>query len=271
MEKIKSTKCFSGEIVNYSFYSTSLKSKTSFNVYYPLKIESTLLFLSGLTCTENNFMEKSGAIRVASKLNMAIVCPDTSPRGVLCKDDEVSWDFGKGAGYYLDAITNEYKEHYNMNSYLHELISKFSELKLSNSIHLSGHSMGGHGALTFGLKNPKLFTSISVFAPICNPINVPWGQKAFKLFLGDNMELWKQYDASELVKSHSGPFLKILLDQGSSDTFLKDQLQPQTFVDNCKQNDKIELQFNMRDGYDHSYYFISSFIEEQMLFHFKNK
>ena len=271
MEIVSTIRVFDGDLIKYRFFSKSLQCDTQFNVFLPKESTSTLLFLSGLTCTENNFMEKSGAIEVASRLKMAIVAPDTSPRSVKCKDDTLNWDFGEGAGYYVDATTLDYKMHYNMYSFVFELIDLFDSLSLKKPIHLSGHSVGGMGALQIGLKNPDMFTSVSAFAPVSNPMNSPWGQKAFTLFLGNNQDNWEQYDPCHLLKNYKhSKRLNILVDQGSKDQFLGIQFHSDSLV-NSAEHSNVDLTYNLKQDYDHSYYFISTFIEDHLVFHSKFK
>ena len=273
MESLSTTQVFDGKLIKYKFFSKALNATTQFNVFYPKKHKSTLLFLSGLTCTENNFMEKSGGIRVAAELEMAIITPDTSPRNVNCKNDTDHWDFGQGAGYYLDATTDAYKHHYNMNSFIFELISLFDSLHLNKPIHISGHSMGGMGALCFALKNPDVFTSVSAFAPVCHPIHCPWGQKAFSAFLGPNTNnQWQQYDPTCLATYFKNKkTLHILIDQGTEDAFLESQLVPNAFIHAAASNNHLQLTHHFREGYDHSYYFIATFITSHLQFHAQHR
>jgi len=227
-----------------------------------------LLWLSGLTCSDENFMQKSGALALAAELGWAILAPDTSPRGEHVPDDpDNAWDFGKGAGFYLNATQAPWSQNYQMYDYLiKDLIAlikaHFNKLDVCA---ISGHSMGGHGALTIGLKHPDLFKSISAFSPIVNPINVPWGVKAFSNYLGADRCSWLQYDACELLKNvtHHVP---ILIDQGADDSFLTEQLKPENLVKVALQKD-YALRVDMHPGYDHSYYFVSSFINKHLLFH----
>jgi len=200
------------------------------------------------------------------------VMPDTSPRGDGVPDEDPKvFDFGVGAGFYLNATTDKYKAHYNMYTFIVEELPKFveSNFPVSTVRSISGHSMGGHGALTIALKNPDKYVSVSAFAPICNPIAVPWGQKAFRLYLGEDSEAWKQYDATELVKTYKGRNLHILCDQGTDDNFLKgdvNQLKPSTFIEAAGQAG-VPVTFRMQAGYDHSYYFMSTFIGEHIAHH----
>ncbi len=228
-----------------------------------------LYWLSGLTCTDENFMQKAGAFKMAAKLGMAIVAPDTSPRGDDVADDD-AYDLGKGAGFFLNATQPPWSTHYHMYDYLIKELPALleSNFPVSNIKAISGHSMGGHGALTIGLKNPNNFTSISAFSPICNPIQCQWGQKAFNAYLGNDQEVWKAYDATELLKQ-SPVSLPILVDQGADDGFLHEQLKPLTLVSAAKEHSS-NLDLRIQEGYDHSYYFISSFIDDHLMFHAKH-
>ena len=206
---------------------------------------------------------------MAAKLGMAIVAPDTSPRGDDVADDD-AYDLGKGAGFYLNATQPPWSTHYHMYDYLIKELPALleSNFPVSNIKAISGHSMGGHGALTIGLKNPNNFTSISAFSPICNPIQCQWGQKAFSSYLGQDQETWKAYDATELLKQNSSP-LPILVDQGDADNFSHEQLKPESLLNAAKiHNSNLELR--MQEGYDHSYYFIFSFIDDHLMFHAKH-
>ncbi len=227
-----------------------------------------LWYLSGLTCTEENFTFKAGAQRYAAEHGIILVAPDTSPRGAGVAGEEESYDFGTGAGFYVDALVDPWKENYRMYSYivkeLPDLVFKhFPGDRMRQGI--SGHSMGGHGALTIGLRNPETFLSISAFSPICAPVQCPWGQKALSGYLGQDQKNWHQYDASELVASghRSG---EILIDQGTDDDFLSSQLLPQKLEQAC-QAENQSLRLRMQTGYDHSYYFIASFIGDHIKFH----
>ncbi|KDD74573.1 putative esterase [Helicosporidium sp. ATCC 50920] len=225
------------------------------------------MFLSGLTCTDDNFMQKSGAQRAASTLGLALVCPDTSPRGLNIEGEEDSWDFGTGAGFYVNA-TQPGWERYRMYDYVVEelpallrALGPFDVDRMS----VMGHSMGGHGALVVGLRNPDLFYAVSAFAPIANPMQAPWGVKAFRGYLGPEQEAWRQYDATELAREYKGRRMSVLLDTGTADENLQENLKVDALV--AVDNAKILLQSRMREGYDHSYYFIATFVEEHLEFH----
>ena len=229
-----------------------------------------LYYLSGLTCTDDNFTTKAGAQRAAAAHGIALVAPDTSPRGAGSPGEDDNWDFGTGAGFYVDATTPGFTEHYNMYSYitaeLPELInSQFNVDPARKSI--CGHSMGGHGSLMAALKNPGMYKSASAFSAICNPMNCPWGTKAFTGYLGEDKEAWKGYDASVLAAAYAGPKLSLLLDQGGADEFLeKKQLLPEVLVEAAAPNAALDVELRMQPGYDHSYYFIATFIEDHINF-----
>jgi S-formylglutathione hydrolase len=211
-------------------------------------------------------MQKAGAFRKAAELGIAIVAPDTSPRGDDVADDE-GYDLGKGAGFYLNATQEPWSRHYHMYDYVTQELPELIEANfpVSSVKSISGHSMGGHGALTIGIKNSANYRSISAFSPISNPMQCPWGQKAFNAYLGNDFETWKQYDASELLKQAQAK-LPILVDQGSADGFLVEQLKPELLIAAANEHDS-DVQVRMQPGYDHSYFFISSFIEEHLEFH----
>jgi len=264
--------CFGGLVQFYSHFSEVCDSEMKFSVYIPPQAQSesvpVLYFLSGLTCTEENFMTKAGAQQFAAKYGVMLVAPDTSPRNTRTAGEESDWDLGTGAGFYVDATEMPWRSHYNMYSYvvreLPELIAENFAVK-GDRQGIFGHSMGGHGALVCALQNSDRYSSVSAFAPIVAPMQCPWGQKAFSHYLGQNFELWKAYDASELIQTHPFPS-PILIDQGTADTFLEKQLMPQVFEQAC---DRVgqSLNLRMQEGYDHSYYFISTFIEEHIRHH----
>ncbi|WP_412471687.1 S-formylglutathione hydrolase [Halobacteriovorax sp. RT-1-4] len=265
-EKLKSHKSFEGETAFCLHSSKVTKTDMKFSYFKPNtdKIENIIIWLSGLTCTEENFITKAGAQFHLAKTNTMIVCPDTSPRGLELPGEHDSYDFGSGAGFYLNATTDGYKDHYKMYDYIVKefvplLKDAFGNAKLS----ITGHSMGGHGALVIGLNNPELFHAISAFSPIVNPTQVPWGQKAFTGYLGNDENLWKQYDACELIKSGRTHAKKILIEQGLADEFFEEQLKTKNFEDICAEFNQ-ELTVNYRQEYDHSYYFIASFIEDHL-------
>lgn len=275
IENISSNKSFEGWHKQYKHQSSSLNCTMRFAIYLPPQASEqkvpVLYWLSGLTCTDENFMQKAGAMRMAAELGVAIVAPDTSPRGEGVADaPDGSYDLGLGAGFYLNATQAPWKSHYQMYDYvvneLPELIEQHFPVNDKRAI--AGHSMGGHGALTIGLRNPQRYQSISAFSPIVNPMNCPWGQKAFEHYLGKNRDEWLQYDACELLKNATAR-LPILVDQGTCDSFLDEQLKPQALID-VASTKQYPLTLRMQAGYDHSYYFIASFIEAHLKFHFEH-
>lgn len=279
MENISANRSFGGWQRQYNHYSETLGCSMRFAVYLPPQVEQgehgepgkkvpVLYWLSGLTCSDENFMQKAGAHRIAAELGVAIVAPDTSPRGEDVQDDpEGAYDLGLGAGFYINATEEPWAKHYRMYDYIVNELPQLvqQEFPVTDRWSISGHSMGGHGALMIGLKNPQQFCSVSAFSPICNPMQVPWGQKAFANYLGEDREAWRQYDSCELIKkARSVP--PILVDQGSEDQFLAEQLQPEQLV-RAVASSGLNFELRMQPGYDHSYYFIASFIEEHMRFH----
>ena len=236
-------------------------------VEYPVPV---LWWLSGLTCTEDNFTVKAGAYRKAAEAGLMIVAPDTSPRGANVPDAE-AYDLGQGAGFYVDAINLPWSKHFNMYRYITEELPELVFAEFSGIVGaqgIFGHSMGGHGALTIGLKNPDCFRSISAFAPIVAPMQCPWGQKAFSAYLGDERSTWREYDATELMANAGDrlAFPGILIDQGLDDDFLSEQLMPDKFAAACEAvNQRLELRKHA--GYDHSYFFIASFIDDHIQHH----
>ena len=273
MDRLKNTsqnRSFGGWHKQYTHTSAVLGCDMRFAIYLPPQAATqsvpVLYWLSGLTCTDENFMQKAGAHRVAAELGIALVAPDTSPRGEGVAND-AAYDLGQGAGFYLNATQQPWAKHYQMEDYvlneLPELIE--SIFPVTDKRAISGHSMGGHGALTLALKNPERFTSVSAFSPIVNPLNVPWGEKAFTAYLGDNREAWKAYDSCELIRQ-AKVHLPMLIDQGEGDNFLAEQLKPESLVAAAKEAG-YPLELRMQEGYDHSYYFIASFIDEHLKFH----
>jgi len=270
---VSENKCFGGTVGFYSHDSQTCKGEMRFSIYQPPQAKServpVLYFLSGLTCTEENFMAKAGAQQFAAKYGLIIVAPDTSPRNSGIPGEEDDWDFGTGAGFYVDATVEPWAGHYQMYSYVVEelpaLIAEYFPIKPERQ-GIFGHSMGGHGALICALKNPERYKSVSAFAPIAAPMRCQWGQKAFSNYLGSDQETWRAYDASELVLTSS--FKRpILIDQGTIDPFLeKQQLLPEVFEQACeKVGQPLTLRF--QEGYNHSYYFIASFIEDHISHH----
>ena len=263
---------FGGVLGYYQHPSKANNADMRFAVYSPPQAAHgpvpVLYYLAGLTCTEETFMTKAGALEHASRHGIMLVAPDTSPRITLPGDRE-SWDFGIAAGFYLNATQPPWSSHYRMYSYvvdeLPAMIAANFKPDPSRS-GIMGHSMGGHGALTLALKNPDKYKSVSAFAPIAAPIQSPWGMKAFTGYLGAYRADWSQYDATELVKAGNKFPGGILIDQGAADKFLADQLKPDLFVSACRAAGQ-EVHLHMRDGYDHGYFFIQTFIAEHMEWH----
>lgn len=273
LKRIESHKSFGGEQCKYSHYSEVLKCNMTFSIYIPENKENEQIpliwWLSGLTCTDDNFAQKSGFQRLAAKQNIAVIMPDTSPRGKEVPDDE-NWDLGQGAGFYLNATKKPWANNFKMYDYITiELSEIVKDLipNFSGKESIMGHSMGGHGALVIGMKNADRFKAISGFAPITNPSNEPWGIKAFNTYLGEDKTLWKDWDSSELIKKANMP--EILITQGTADGFYDEHLQEANFLENAK-NANNKVAYKKVEGYDHSYFFIASFIEEHFDFHIKN-
>jgi S-formylglutathione hydrolase len=272
MERIEHQASFGGWQDVYKHDSSSLNCAMNFAIYIP-EHESgeklpVLYWLSGLTCTEQNFITKAGVQQFAAQHKIIIVAPDTSPRGEDVANVE-DYDLGQGAGFYLNATQLPWSKHYQMYDYIVNELPTLIEQNFpaSDKRSIFGHSMGGHGALTIALKNPTRYHSVSAFSPIVTPSQVPWGQKAFTAYLGPDQVSWKAYDASELLQQF-GTYLPILIDQGLADSFLDMQLQPQQFAEIAKQKN-VNLTLNLRENYDHSYYFIASFIGQHIGFHSK--
>ncbi|WP_067518023.1 S-formylglutathione hydrolase [Endozoicomonas ascidiicola] len=272
LETVSANKAFGGRHEQYQHHSDVLNCNMRFAIYLPPQAErnpvSVVYWLSGLTCTDENFMQKAGAQRIAAELGVALVAPDTSPRGEDVADDpDGAYDLGLGAGFYLNAVRSPWDKHYRMYDYVVSELPGLIEANfpVSEKRSISGHSMGGHGALTIALKNPERYASVSAFSPISNPINCPWGQKAFANYLGDDEQLWRQYDATELMLS-SDAKVPALVDQGSADQFLAEQLRPEALQSAAKTTG-YPLELRMQEGYDHSYYFISTFIADHLAFH----
>lgn len=268
----KVAKTFEGETRYYEHDSKATQTKMNFSVFVPKseKIENAIIWLSGLTCSEDNFITKAGAQKYLQNTNTMIICPDTSPRGLDLLGEHESYDFGSGAGFYVNAQSEGYKDHYNMYDYIaKEIVGILKEDFSVQKISIMGHSMGGHGALVLGLREQQVFNSVSAFSPIVNPQKSPWGQKALEGYLGSDQKLWSRYDATQLV--HDGYRFggKILIDQGLGDEFLEKELLTENFVKVCNENGQ-ELEVNYREGYDHSYFFISTFIGDHIHFHLKS-
>jgi len=271
IENISVNKIHGGWHKQYSHYSNTLNCTMRFAVYLPPQASNSqkvpvLYWLSGLTCTDENFMQKAAAQRAAAELGVAIVAPDTSPRGDKVADDE-GYDLGQGAGFYVNATQAPWNRHYHMYDYIVKELPELIEsvFPVTDKRSISGHSMGGHGALTIAMRNPKRYQSVSAFSPISNPVNCPWGQKAFNAYLGKDTTLWAEYDASELMRKAT-EFVPARVDQGEADQFLAEQLKPE-LLEAAAKTSGYPLDLNRHEGYDHSYYFISSFIEEHLRFH----
>ncbi len=276
IETISETSCFGGMIGFYRHASAANNCDMQFSVFVPPQAANgkvpVLTFLSGLTCTEENFMVKSGAQRVAAELGLMLVSPDTSPRGDGVPDDpDKDYDFGLAAGFYLNASEAPWSEHYHMYDYVTQELRQiiFDNFPGNAERHgLTGHSMGGHGALTIGLKNPDIYHSLSAFAPICTTLHSPWGKKALGYYMGSDTSTWHDYDACEVARNvkNASSFRKILVDQGAADAFLVEQLKPELLQAACEASG-LPLELRIHEGYDHGYYFISTFIADHLRHH----
>jgi S-formylglutathione hydrolase len=270
MQRIEERACFGGWQQVWQHDSAVLACSMKFAVYVPPQAAAgrlpVLYWLSGLTCTEQNFITKSGAQRYAAEHGVVIVAPDTSPRGADVADAG-DYDLGQGAGFYIDAVQPPWSRHYRMYDYVVSELPALIEANfpVTGASSIAGHSMGGHGALMIALRNPSRYRSVSAFSPIVAPASVPWGQKAFRAYLGDDEEVWKHWDASRLVEEATD-HLPMLIDQGEADEFLDTQLQPWRFEQACAQAG-YPMELRMQAGYDHSYYFIATFIGEHLAFH----
>ena len=273
IESISVNKIFGGWHKQYSHHSKTVNANMRFAIFLPPQANNgkkvpVLYWLSGLTCTDENFMQKAGAQRMAAKLGIAIVAPDTSPRGEGVANDE-GYDLGIGAGFYVNATQAPWNRHYQMYDYVVNELPAIIEASfpVSNKRAISGHSMGGHGAMSIGLANPDSYESISAFSPITNPINCAWGKKALTAYLGDNEDAWRQYDSCELIKNYSAVSKPpLLVDQGDADEFFPDQLLTQNLIDTVAENN-YPTNIRMQTGFDHSYFFIATFVEEHLRFH----
>lgn len=273
-ELLSSQKSFGGWLKRYQHRSSSTDTDMIFAIYLPPKAEReavpVLYWLSGLTCNDENFMQKAGAQRMAAELGLAIVCPDTSPRGTDLPQEHDSYDFGSGAGFYVNATQTPWAQHYRMYDYVVEELPALIEahFPVTEQRSISGHSMGGHGALICALKNPGRYQSVSAFAPITHPTECPWGQKAFTGYLGEDRESWKQWDACKLI-SQTQEQLPLLVDQGDADQFLEaGQLKPDALQKACD-DAHHPIVLRLQPGYDHSYFFIASFIDDHLSHHAK--
>lgn len=273
LQQLSANKVFGGQHLRYQHQSSVLNCSMQFAVYLPPQADlgkplPVLYWLSGLTCTDENFMQKAGALKAAAELGLIIVAPDTSPRGEGVADDpEGAWDFGLGAGFYINATQEPWAQHYRMYDYVVNELPALVEkhLPVSDKRSISGHSMGGHGALIAALREPQRYQSVSAFAPICQPTQCPWGEKAFSNYLGTQRESWMEWDASALM-AQATQHLPMLIDQGEADNFLVEQLKPAALQD-AAERAGYPLTLRMQPGYDHSYYFIASFIDEHLRFH----
>ena len=272
METVSTSRAFGGTQGVYTHKSEQCRCDMTFAVYMPPQAQDgpvpVLWYLSGLTCSHANVMDKGEYRAHAAENGIAIVCPDTSPRGDNVPDDADNWQFGSGAGFYLDAIAEPWRKNYRMYSYIIDELQALVTGNFNvdaNRQGIFGHSMGGHGALTIALKNPNMFKSCSAFAPIVQPTTADWSSGAFERYLGDNPEAWADYDATLLVEN-GARFAEILIDQGSADGFLDDGLRPWIFEKACAEAG-LPLTLRMQEGYDHSYFFISTFMQDHINWH----
>ncbi|PLR41281.1 S-formylglutathione hydrolase [Chimaeribacter californicus] len=271
IELLEEHRLFGGWQQRYRHHSSSLNCTMTFSLYLPPPRDDApppvLYWLSGLTCNDENFTQKAGAQRVAAELGLVLVMPDTSPRGDGVADDP-GYDLGQGAGFYLNATQAPWSAHYRMYDYLNDELPALvrQQVSVSDRQSICGHSMGGHGALMLALRNPQRYCSVSAFAPIVNPSQVPWGRKAFTAYLGSDESQWLAYDSCHLLTSTPATALPMLVDQGDSDQFLPDQLQPSKLAELADQHG-WSLTLRTQPGYDHSYFFIASFIEDHLRFH----
>ena len=273
LELLSEHTCFGGMQRFYAHPSQAIGLPMRFSVFTPAQADGgklpALVYLAELTCTEETFMVKAGAQRAAAELGMILVAPDTSPRGAGIAGEAADWDFGVGAGFYVDATQAPWSGRYRMHSYILELLQLVTDTLPVDAarVGIFGHSMGGHGALMLALRHPDRFHSVSAFAPICAPSRCPWGRKAFTGYLGSDEGSWQQYDASALMAASDQPFPGgILIDQGMHDKFLAEQLYPEAFEAACAQA-RQPLLLRRQAGYDHGYYFIATFIEDHLRFH----
>jgi S-formylglutathione hydrolase len=273
LENLSCQKSFGGWLKRYRHRASTLNCDMVFSIYLPPQMEQgeklpVLYWLSGLSCTDENFMQKAGAFRLAAELGLIIVAPDTSPRGAeVPGDPDGGWDFGHGAGFYLNATQAPWATHYRMHDYVVQELPALIEANFAVGERrgIFGHSMGGHGALVCALRNPGRYQSLSAFAPICSPAAVPWGEKAFSRYLGEDRALWREWDASQLL-ANAGEKLPILIDQGDRDQFLAVQLKPEA-LQAAASAAGHPLTLRQQAGYDHSYFFIASFIDDHLRHH----
>ena len=274
LQQIGDNRCFGGRQLRFRHRSGVLDCDMTFSIYLPPDASDAhkvplLYWLSGLTCSDENFVTKAGAQQFAAQYGVAVVAPDTSPRGEAVPDDpDGGWDLGLGAGFYVNATQAPWLQHYLMYDYIVEELPALVNAELpvdGRRVSIFGHSMGGHGALTIALKNPSVYRSVSAFAPICAPTQCPWGQKALTSYLGEDRESWKAYDSCELVRAAS-LHLPVLVDQGGADNFLQQQLKTELLLQAGMEVD-YPMTIRMQAGYDHSYFFMASFMEEHVAFH----
>ncbi len=274
MKQIDAHRCFGGQQLRFRHRSAVLDCDMSFSIYLPPQVVErgvvpVLYWLSGLTCSDENFVTKAGAQRYAAEYGIAIVAPDTSPRGEGVPDDpDGAYDFGLGAGFYVNATQAPWSTHYRMYDYVVEELPALVNEQFpvdGDRAAISGHSMGGHGALSIALKNPDRFRSVSAFSPICSPMRCPWGEKALTGYLGGDREAWRDYDSSELIRRASQQ-LPMLVDQGDEDNFLREQLKPE-LLEQAARESGYPLELRIQPGYDHSYFFIASLIGDHLHFH----
>jgi S-formylglutathione hydrolase len=277
LEVISEQTCFGGIQASYRHDSTEIGLPMRFSVFHPPQEKSrmvpVLFYLAGLTCTDETFMIKAGAQRWAAQHGIMLVAPDTSPRATGISGATDEWDFGEGAGFYVDATAAPWDQHFRMESYVARELRDLIPNQLNaddERVGIFGHSMGGHGALVLALRHPDRFHSVSAFAPIAAPAQCPWGQKAFLRYLGDDPDAWAGYDASKLIRQRKQCFPDgILIDQGMEDQFVSTQLRPEIFEDACRDAGQ-PLTLRRHAGYDHSYYFIASFMQDHLAFHNAN-
>ena len=275
---VTQNKCFGGVQGVYSHTSKETACTMRFGVFMPPQANSgsalvpVLYWLSGLTCTEENFIVKASAQRIAAELGIAIVTPDTSPRGLDLAGIADSYDFGNGAGFYVDATQTPWSQNFRMYSYITQELPRLVGANFPVDpvrVGIFGHSMGGHGALVLALRNPQVYKSVSAFAPISSPMRCPWGEKALAGYLGPDRDAWREYDACALIESRGWKGPPLLVDQGTKDQFLETQLKPELLQEACE-HAGVRLDLHLRAEYDHSYFFITSFMEDHLRFHARN-
>jgi S-formylglutathione hydrolase len=273
LDVVSQSRCFDGIQFTYRHQSSETATEMRFAAFIPPQADQhpvpVVWYLSGLTCTEENFTVKAGAQRIAAELGLLLISPDTSPRGDGVPGGPAgSYDFGLGAGFYVDAMQEPWSRNYRMATYIERELPTLVKSELPADMtrqSIMGHSMGGHGALTIALRNQDRYASVSAFSPICSPMNCPWGEKALSGYLGGNKERWRRYDACALLEDGAG-LRELLVDQGAADQFLETQLKPQLLERACAKAG-VPLTLRMHEGYDHSYFFISTFIEDHLRWH----